>query len=122
MSIKLVAIKCWFAPVKNVTVPSTAFLLVKLMKRVQVVLKLRMTSVYEMESHFIEQFTGLVDQGKAIKANSAPPVSYHFLQAGDYTLSCNWNFIHRALLSCLQINTTRRLVNRNPKCPKCGCS
>ncbi|GFT29949.1 reverse transcriptase domain-containing protein [Nephila pilipes] len=74
----------------------------------------------EMESHFISQLTALVDQGKTIQAFSSHPASNHFLQAGDYTRFCDWNFIHRARLGCLQLNATRRFGKRDPRCRKCG--
>ncbi|GFS63270.1 reverse transcriptase domain-containing protein [Nephila pilipes] len=66
----------------------------------------------EMESHFISQLAGLVDQGETIKAFSSHPASNHFLQAGNFTRFCDWNFIHRARLGCLQLNATRRFSNR----------
>ncbi|GFT23331.1 retrovirus-related Pol polyprotein from type-1 retrotransposable element R2 [Nephila pilipes] len=74
----------------------------------------------EMESHFISQLAGLVDQGKTILAFSSHPASNHFLQAGDYTRFCDWNFLHRARLGCLQLNATRWFGNRDPRCRKCG--
>ncbi|GFS79434.1 retrovirus-related Pol polyprotein from type-1 retrotransposable element R2, partial [Nephila pilipes] len=46
----------------------------------------------EMESHFISQLAGLVDQGETIKAFSSHPASNQFLQAGDFTRFCDWNF------------------------------
>ncbi|GFT40865.1 c2H2-type domain-containing protein, partial [Nephila pilipes] len=74
----------------------------------------------EMESHFISQLAALVDQGETIQVFSSHPASNHFLQAGDFTRFCDWNYIHRARLGVLQLNATRRFGNRDPRCRKCG--
>ncbi|GFS43727.1 reverse transcriptase domain-containing protein [Nephila pilipes] len=70
----------------------------------------------DLESFYIKQLSGLVDQGKTVEVFSQHPESNHFLQAGDYTRFCDWNFIHRARLGCLQLNATMRFSNRNPRC------
>ncbi|GFS35596.1 uncharacterized protein NPIL_678641 [Nephila pilipes] len=41
------------------------------------------------------------------------------LGAGDYTRFCDWSFIHRACLGCLQLNATIRFGKQNPRCRKC---
>ncbi|GFU56006.1 reverse transcriptase domain-containing protein [Nephila pilipes] len=88
-------------------VPSTAGLVARLLRD-------------DLESHYIRQLSGLVDQGKTVEVFSQHPASNHFLQAGDFTRFCDWNFIHRARLGCLQLNATMRFIKRNPKCRKCG--
>ncbi|GFT67245.1 hypothetical protein NPIL_523671 [Nephila pilipes] len=54
----------------------------------------------DLESHFIKQLSGLVDQIKTVEVFSHHPASNHFLQDGDYTSFCDWNFIHRAWGAC----------------------
>ncbi|GFT25285.1 reverse transcriptase domain-containing protein [Nephila pilipes] len=88
-------------------VPSTAGLVARLLRD-------------DLESFYIKQLSGLVDQGKTVEVFSQHPASNHFLQAGDFTRFCDWNFIHRARLGCLQLNATMRFSKRNPKCRKCG--
>ncbi|GFT84673.1 reverse transcriptase domain-containing protein, partial [Nephila pilipes] len=88
-------------------VPSTAGLVTRLLRD-------------DLESHYIRQLSGLVDQGKTVEVFSQHPASNHFIQAGDFTRFCDWNFIHRARLGCLQLNATMRFSKRNPKCRKCG--
>ncbi|GFS74806.1 reverse transcriptase domain-containing protein, partial [Nephila pilipes] len=88
-------------------VPSTADLVTRLLRD-------------DLESFYIRQLSGLVDQGKTVEVFSQHPASNHFIQAGDYTRFCDWNFIHRARLGCLQLNATMRFSKRNPKCRKCG--
>ncbi|GFS59534.1 retrovirus-related Pol polyprotein from type-1 retrotransposable element R2 [Nephila pilipes] len=88
-------------------VPSTAGLVARLLRD-------------DLESHYIRQLSSLVDQGKTVEVFSQHPASNHFLQAGDFTRFCDWNFIHRARLGCLQLNATMRFSKRNPKCRKCG--
>ncbi|GFT00907.1 retrovirus-related Pol polyprotein from type-1 retrotransposable element R2 [Nephila pilipes] len=88
-------------------VPSTAGLVTRLLRD-------------DRESYYIRQLSGLVDQGKTVEVFSQHPASNHFIKAGDYTRFCDWNFIHRARLGCLQLNATMRFSKRNPKCRKCG--
>ncbi|GFS75596.1 retrovirus-related Pol polyprotein from type-1 retrotransposable element R2 [Nephila pilipes] len=88
-------------------VPSTAGLVARLLRD-------------DLESFYIKQLSSLVDQGKTVEVFSQHPASNHFLQAGDFTRFCDWNFIHRARLGCLQLNATMRFSKRNPKCRKCG--
>ncbi|GFU07536.1 retrovirus-related Pol polyprotein from type-1 retrotransposable element R2, partial [Nephila pilipes] len=84
-------------------VPSTAGLVARLLRD-------------DLESFYIKQLSSLVDQGKTVEVFSQHPASNHFLQAGDFTRFCDWNFIHRARLGCLQLNATMRFSKRNPKC------
>ncbi|GFS90796.1 reverse transcriptase domain-containing protein [Nephila pilipes] len=88
-------------------VPSTAGMVARLLRD-------------DLESYYIRQLSGLVDQGKTVEVFSQHPASNHFIQAGDFTRFCDWNFIHRARLGCLQLNATMRFSKRNPKCRKCG--
>ncbi|GFS38785.1 reverse transcriptase domain-containing protein [Nephila pilipes] len=88
-------------------VPSTAGLVARLLRD-------------DLESFYIMQLSSLVDQGKTVEVFSQHPASNHFLQAGDFTRFCDWNFIHRARLGCLQLNATMRFSKRNPKCRKGG--
>ncbi|GFS45090.1 reverse transcriptase domain-containing protein [Nephila pilipes] len=88
-------------------VPSTAGLVARLLRD-------------DLESYYIKQLSDLVDQGKTVEVFSQHPASNHFLQAGDFTRFCDWNFIHRARLGCLQLNATMRFSKRNPKCQDFG--
>ncbi|GFT83413.1 c2H2-type domain-containing protein [Nephila pilipes] len=74
----------------------------------------------DLESYYTKQLSGLVDQRKTVEVFSQHLASNHFLQAGDYTRFCDWNFIHRARLGFLQLNSTMRFSNRNPRYHKCG--
>ncbi|GFY43446.1 reverse transcriptase domain-containing protein, partial [Trichonephila inaurata madagascariensis] len=74
----------------------------------------------ELETSYISSLASLPDQGKTIGAVSLHPASNHFIQAGHYTRFCDWNFIHRARLGVLQLNSTKRFGRGNPRCRKCG--
>ncbi|GFT16468.1 reverse transcriptase domain-containing protein, partial [Nephila pilipes] len=76
----------------------------------------------DLESHYIGQLSGLVDQGNTVEVFSQHPASNHFIQAGDFTRFCDWNFIHRARLGCLQMNATMRFSKCNPRCRNYGYS
>ncbi|GFT93025.1 retrovirus-related Pol polyprotein from type-1 retrotransposable element R2 [Nephila pilipes] len=88
-------------------VPSTAGLVARLLRD-------------DLESFYIKQLSSLVNQGKTVEVFSQHPASNHFLQAVDFTRFCDWNFIHRARLGCLQLNATMRFSKRNPKCQDPG--
>ncbi|GFT06814.1 reverse transcriptase domain-containing protein [Nephila pilipes] len=58
-------------------------------------------------------------RGKQLRPSPpTPPLTTSFRRASI----CDWNFIHRARLGCLQLNATRRFGNRDPRCRKCGYS
>ncbi|GFS29270.1 reverse transcriptase domain-containing protein [Nephila pilipes] len=74
----------------------------------------------DLKRYFISQLSGFVEQGKTAEGFSQHPASNHFLQAGDFPRFCEWNFIHRARLGCLQLNGTVHFSKRKPRCLKWG--
>ncbi|GFS95221.1 hypothetical protein NPIL_392971 [Nephila pilipes] len=69
----------------------------------------------DLESNYFKQLSDLVDQGKTVEVFSEHPASNHFHLASDYMSCCDWNFIHRTHLGCLQLNATMNFSNRNPR-------